>query len=112
MDEPRRLINYVKASEYEERSCDGAFGHRTPEGKLWIGFYAERYSFPLVVELPSAAIGPTGSAAKSASEQHALQGRTEEIIRTVHSGIFMSVEAAEQFHAWLGEQLAALSGQN
>jgi hypothetical protein len=57
-------INYLKSKAYREAACDGALGGPTPQKKLWIAFYTERFPIPRIAEynvVPASKAGASSS---------------------------------------------------
>jgi hypothetical protein len=104
-------INYIKSNEFRESACDGALGGPTPNGKLWVAFYTERFPLPRITRQklrPADEPGAFMIDEKSPAEP--VESR-EGIVRNVEFGLYMSLESAEQLHTWLGKQLQELKKQ-
>lgn len=109
---PKTLtINYLKSNGFREVACDGALGGPTPNGSLWLAFYTERFPLPRKVRHKLTEIDD-GDACIIDSESPAetLEGLVG-IVRNVEFGLYMSVETAEQLHAWLGRSIKALKNE-
>lgn len=102
-------VNYLKAADYREVSCDGAFGGPTPQGKLWIGFFSERYPIPRVIAFP-AQPNPDDPTSMKLDETvtPAFIDSRQGLIRNVEFGAYISLEAAERLHVWLGTKIAEM----
>lgn len=102
------IINYLKANDYREIACDGALGGPTPDGSLiWIALYSERNAFPRIVEVPVVRDGQSQEFTLDESHPKVIEGR-DGLIRNLEVGAYLSIQAAERLHAWLGTNLANL----
>jgi hypothetical protein len=100
-------FHYIKGPDYRETACHGAFGGLTPQRKLWMAFYAERYPLPRLVEykVPSP---PPGSNTVDFNEATAVPDSIESrqgCIRHVEFGTYMDIEIAERVRDWLTKQI-------
>lgn len=101
-DERRVDINYIKSESYREVACDGILGGPTPNGKLWLGFYTERFPLPRVMRHVVRSLD--GGAVELEVPGEKIEGR-DGIIRNVEFGIYMSVTEAAELRRWLAEEL-------
>ena len=109
---PTLNINYLKPASFREVPCDGVIGSVTPHQKLWIAFYSERAAVPQVVRhklVPGDAVGELRLAPGDVGVP--IEGRSG-LVRNMEVGVYMSLATAEELHRWLGEQVAALKGEN
>lgn len=99
-------FHYIKSNGYREISCDGAIGGPTPQGRIWVAFYAERFPLPQVVEHTILPVEGEGSAYTiDASEKANVIEAKDGIIRNVEIGTYLSVEAAEALRDWLDRNI-------
>lgn len=85
------------SNSFRELHVDGAYGGITPKGLFNINFYAERLAIP-----KSSDFNIKGnSLIKIADSEDSKDG----IIREFETGVYMTIETANEFHKWLGEQL-------
>jgi hypothetical protein len=97
-------INYLKTNDFREVACDGVLGGPTPQGKVWLAFYTERFPIPKIVEHSLLEKGQEG--------QFSIEGdpvvidTREGILRNMEFGVYMSFAAAEQLRDWITLQLA------
>jgi hypothetical protein len=103
-------INYLKTGDFREIACDGVLGGPTPQGKVWLAFYTERFPMPQVVE-HLLVEGLREGELSVGGEPVVIQSR-EGIIRNVEFGVYMSVTAAEQLRDWLIDQLKNNPGKS
>lgn len=107
--EPFKLqFHYIKGPDYREAACHGAIGGPTPQGKLWLGFFAERHPIPRIVEFevspPSGSLWQFDERAQPPTNVESRQG----VIRHVEFGVYLDVDVAERLHQWLGENVARI----
>lgn len=104
-------INYIKSNAFREVACDGALGGPTPNGKLWLAFYTERFPLPRVVRH---ALSPTDQPDTFMIDGDApgesLEGR-EGMIRNVEFGVYMNLQTAEHLHSWLSKHIELLKSR-
>lgn len=104
-DEPTVDIHYQKTADFREVACDGALGGPTPQGKVWLAFYSERFPLPRIVRQDLVADEETGEFNVDHSKPATIVEAKRGIIRNVEFGVYMSVETASQLHEWLGKFL-------
>ena len=102
-------VNYLKSNDFREVACDGALGGLTPQGKLWVAFYAERFPMPRIVEHDI--ITESGQAPDEVTidmnSGRVIESRSG-IVRHVEFGVYLTIESAKTLHDWLGKQIAAI----
>lgn len=109
---PTININYLKSPSYREISFDGALGAATPRQKIWIAFYNERVSVPVVIQHNLVAGEKPGEFRIDAEDAGTpLEGRPG-LIRTMEFGAFMSLDAAKELRDWLALQIKTLEGES
>jgi hypothetical protein len=101
-------IHYDKVASYREVACDGALGGPTPQQKLWLAFYTERFPLPRIVEqsLQKAPLPDTFQIDETIPA-NVLDSKTG-IIRNVEFGVYLSLDSAERLYTWLGAQIENL----
>jgi hypothetical protein len=104
-------INYLKSFEFREIACDGAVGGPTPQGKLWLAFYTERFPLPRIVRHKLKRAETEGTMMFDTDAPAEPVEAREGIIRNVEFGLYMSIDTAELLHDWLGRNIAALRGR-
>ena len=100
-------VNYLKSSDFREIACDGAIGGMTPQGKLWVAFYAERFPLPRIVEHDVIQGSKPDEITVDMSSGRILESRSG-IVRHVEFGVYLTTESAKTLHDWLGKQIAAI----
>jgi hypothetical protein len=98
-------IHYQKTPDFREVACDGALGGPTPEGKVWLAFYAERFPLPRIVRQDLVANTDAQTFALDKSKPAEVIESKRGIIRSVEFGIYLSIDKAAEFHEWLGKML-------
>jgi hypothetical protein len=111
--EPVRLqFHYIKGPSYHEVACHGAIGGPTPQNKIWMALFSERYPLPRVVEFQVASPAEGSSTTVSFDERSAMPTHIETrsgIIRHVEFSTYFDLETAERLRDWLNTQIAQLS---
>jgi hypothetical protein len=103
-------VNYLKSNDFREIACDGAIGGPTPQGKLWVAFYAERFPLPRIVEHDIIRdTGKPNEITVDMASGRVLESRSG-IVRHVEFGVYLTLESAKTLHEWLGQQIAAIGG--
>ena len=97
------LVNYVKATDYREVHCDGAIGGITPQGAVWIGFYAERMPIPRLTEMTLLPV-EGGFQADNANPEKSIESK-DGLLRAMQVGCYMDVASLESLYGWIGKQL-------
>lgn len=100
-------LNYLKSADFREIACDGMLGGPTPQGKLWLAFYTERFPLPRRVRHE---IDRTQSGKWQFRDNDAgtpMEGLTG-VVRNVEFGVYLSADTAEELHEWLGARLKEL----
>lgn len=114
-DEPQEVpgsikfrFHYIKGPHYREFPCHGAIGSLTPQGKLWIALYSERYPLPRVVEyqVPMPAEGQTQIQIHERGMTPSHVDSREGVIRHVEASVYLDIEAAERLRDWLDLHIA------
>jgi hypothetical protein len=103
-------INYVKTCDFREVACDGVLGGPTPQGKIWLSFYTERFPIPKVVE--HSLVRGEGEGEFSIGGNPVVIESREGVIRNMEFGVYMSLAAAEQLRDWLIQQLPRKIGES
>jgi hypothetical protein len=103
-------FHYLKSPDYREVACHGVIGGNTPQGKIWMSFFAERPPIPRVVQfdvpsVPGATVVQFDEGAATPTHVETRNG----LIRHIEISTYMDVEIATRVHKWLGDRLAELS---
>lgn len=105
-------IHYLKSPSFREVNSDGALGGPTPQGKLWIAFYSERFPLPRVMRQPlKQTAGNDGQPVFETDGPGSIIEARQGIIRSVEFGVYMNKESAEQLRDWITEKLKLLEGE-
>ncbi len=99
-------INYLKANSFREVACDGVLGGPTPQGKIWLAFYTERFPLPRIVRYKMISTAVENEVTLEEPGE-VVEGR-HGFIRNVEFGVYVSVQTAEKLHEWLGQNLATI----
>jgi hypothetical protein len=104
-------VNYIKSNGFREAACDGVLGGPTPRGALWLAFFTERLPLPRVMR-HQIRLGthPGEVFLNTAVPGEPVEGR-QGLVRNVEFGVYMSVNTAEQLHAWLGQTLQTMKNR-
>jgi hypothetical protein len=103
-------FNYVKSNTFREVACDGIVGGATPQNKIWLSFYTERFPIPRIVRHKIVETNiPNEFALDPNVEPQSIDARSG-IVRTVEFGVFLSVETALQLREWLDGQIKSAKG--
>jgi hypothetical protein len=97
-------INYLKSNDFREVTSDGVLGGPTPQGKLWIAFYAERFPLPRVVEHKIIPLERPDEFSVDIEKGTVIEARPG-IVRHVEFGVYLTPQSAKQLHEWLGSQI-------
>lgn len=100
-------LNYLKSADFREVACDGILGGPTPQGKLWLAFYTERFPLPRKVRHGIERTNDDRWQFRGNDDGSPLEGLTG-IVRNVEFGVYLSIETAEQLHQWLGTKIEEL----
>ncbi|MBR1154875.1 hypothetical protein [Bradyrhizobium sp. JYMT SZCCT0428] len=104
-ERPTIDIHYQKSTEFREVACDGALGGPTPQGKVWLAFYNERFPLPRIVRQGlKLSEGESGFTLDNSHPAEIIEAKRG-LIRSVEFGIYMSVDTAAELHEWLGKLL-------
>ena len=107
----RLQFHYIKGPSYHEVACHGAIGGPTPQNKIWMALYSERYPLPRVIEFQVAS-PPQGSTNVSFDERAVAPSHIESrsgIVRHVEFSTYFDLETAERLRDWLNTQIAQLN---
>lgn len=105
MDDEFVDINYAQSGGFREVACDGVMGGPTPNGKVWLGFYTERFPLPRVTRH---SLTRTASGASVIESPANVVESSEGIVRTLEFGVFLSREEAEHLTGWLASALKTM----
>lgn len=116
MTEPKEAVpgpiklsfHYVKSNDYREFSCHGVLGGYTPQGNMWITFYAERPAIPRTIEYEVPVDASGGFTFDEASATPANLDTRGGLIRHVEACTYLDLDTAERLHLWLGSQIEEL----
>ena len=103
-------FHYIKGPEYREAACHGAIGGRTPQGKIWMGFFSERMPIPRIVqyEIPAPPKDAATFDFRENGETPSYVETRQGVIRHVDYGIYLDVDVAERLRDWLNRQIEQL----
>ena len=90
-------LRYIKSTVGPVLHADGIFGGLTPQGAIYLAFFAEHAKIPDSVTLEVDATGPTRE----------VGSRPTEWVREVGVEITMSLNVAQSLRAWLDEKFNA-----
>ena len=107
VDDARVDINYIKSAAFREVACDGVVGGPTPNGKIWISFYTERFPLPRISR-HTVTKNEDGS---YVVEMPGIEEGRKGIVRNIEFGVYMSQDEARTLANWLTESLDELSGE-
>jgi hypothetical protein len=102
------IINYVKSFVYREIACDGALGGPTPQKKLWVAFYTERYPLPKEVEQSLIKTAVPHEFELDNSVPPVVIDSKKGLVRNVEFGVYLSLDSAERLYTWLGANIESL----
>jgi hypothetical protein len=111
-DEPKTPkileFHYIKGPDYREVACHGVIGNPTPNGKIWMAFFAERHPIPRVVRysMPSVSEGQSVLFNEGAAGPPVSIETRGGIIRHVEFTAYLDIEVAERLQKWLGDKIA------
>jgi hypothetical protein len=100
-------FHYIKSPDYREIACHGVIGNPTPNGKIWVAFFAQRSPIPRVVEYSvidgqSVQFNETTAGAPVSVESR------RGIVRHVEFTAYLDLEVAENLQKWLGDTIAKI----
>ena len=103
-EQPGIAFDYIKSNFFRVIHANGAIGGPTPQGHLHIAFYSERAAIPrrVVHELN------TDGTLRQLRE---VQSR-DFMARELDVDVFLSIDAAESLHIWLGQQIEIMKAIN
>lgn len=109
-DSPQTIdLNYLKTPDFREIACDGVVGGPTPQGKIWVAFYTERFPLPRIVRHGLIETGPGEFKLDTSVAPEQLDGRVG-LIRNVEVGVYLSAATAKDLRDWLNKQIETLTG--
>ncbi len=95
-------INYLKSPSYRTIHVDGALGGPTPDLNVYIALWSQRGAIP---DVTVHSVTPEGQVNPQPKE---VVARSTGMVREVECGVMMNLEAARNFHRWLGEKIAEI----
>ncbi len=106
VESPKTIdFNYIKSGDFREVSCDGVVGGPTPQGKVWLAFFTERFPLPRIVRHALQETSVEGQLQLDASiPPEQLDGRSG-VIRNVEFGVYLTREIAIELRNWLDKQI-------
>ena len=90
--------HYIKTNQYRTFYANGVFGGITPRGEMQMDFFIERQVIPQITTYGILEEGNLGDIIKT-------EGKTG-FIREFDCGVLMNMEAAINFHQWLGQKIS------
>ena len=104
-------LNYLKSPNFREVSSDGIVGGPTPNGKVWVAFFTERYPLPRIVRHALVETDVAGQFRLDDSiPAQPIDGRAG-IVRNVEFGVYLSVQGAKDLRDWLNKQIDSIGGE-
>jgi hypothetical protein len=105
----RLQFHYIKGPNYHEVACHGAIGGPTPQNKIWMALFSERFPLPRVVEfqVPATEDSRTVSFDERAAVPSHIDTRSG-VIRHVEFSAYLDLETAERIRDWLTRQIDQL----
>ena len=103
-------FNYIKGPNYREVPCHGAIGGVTPQGKLWLAFFAERGPLPRIIEYEVPA-PPTETPFVGLNERDSQPTSIDSrqgIIRHVEFSAYLDIDAALRIRDWLTQRISEI----
>jgi hypothetical protein len=95
-------VNYLKSGDYREVACDGVIGGATPQGKLFIAFYAERLPIPRVAVFEADPPTEDRGLVLVHEERAPLYLESRDgLIRNLEFGMYVDIAAAKRLLSWL-----------
>ena len=104
-ENPAIDIHYQKTPDFREVACDGALGGPTPQGKVWLAFYSERFPLPRIVRQDLVVNEGAEAFTLDKNKPATIVETKRGIIRSVEFGVYMSVDTAADLYDWLGKML-------
>lgn len=97
-------FHFIKGPSYREGACHGAVGGPTPQGKIWMALYSERFPLPRSIEYhispPSEGTKTVQFDEKNAGPPASIDSR-QGVVRIVEFGAYLDVQVAESLRDWL-----------
>lgn len=97
---PELTFKYVFNYGYNPTYVNGAQGGFSPRGEMVIHFYLERQPLPNAI---SHEITPEGAIGRETGVEP--EDLAQSMVRFIDTGVVMSYDNAQVFHAWLGDKL-------
>lgn len=103
-------FHYIKSPDYREIACHGIIGSPTPNGKIWVAFFAQRNPIPRVVEysMPSVTDGQSVQFNETTAGAPVSVESRRGIVRHVEFTAYLDLEVAENLQKWLGDAIAKI----
>src|SRR5689334_19464234 len=92
-------VHYIKSNFFRVAHTDGAIGHITPAGLIFVGLYSERLAIP---QLMVHEVTEEGQVGPERPEQRVSKSG---LVREVELGAVMSIETASALVTWLQEKI-------
>src|ERR1700730_16012555 len=105
-------FHYIKSPNYREIACHGVIGNPTPNGKIWVAFFAERMPIPRVVGYHVASV-PQGQPIpfnEATAGAPVIMESRQGIVRHVEFTAYFDLDVAERLQEWLGDRIAQIRG--
>jgi hypothetical protein len=108
VDTVKLQFHYIKGPAYREGACHGAVGGSTPQGKIWMALFSERYPLPRMVEfnVPAPPHGTTTLAFNESSATPDHIDTRNGIVRHIEFAAYLDVDTAVRLRDWLSLQIS------
>jgi len=102
-------FHYIKGPGYRECVSHGAIGGITPQGKVWMALYAERYPLPRMTEFAVEVTGEIGEVTfDERTATPVLVDTRNGVIRHVEFSTYLDIDAAERLRDWLNDRITQI----
>lgn len=96
--EKKLAIRYKTSPNYQTYTADGLYGGFTPEGRLIMDYYVEKWDAP---EFTIHKIGDDGKFSNEPIEKRGFEG----ITREKQFGLILNIHRAYELREWLNQKL-------
>jgi hypothetical protein len=92
-------FHYIKSNAFRVIHTDGAIGHITPAGLIFVGLYSERAPIPKMMAHEITDAGQVGT------ERQEQRVSKTGIVREIEVGAMMGIDTAKRLVQWLQERI-------